>query len=55
MLRRVDFYLDAWKAKEYGLIDEVIGAAARPAASTLADNVAEDAEPLVAARERPPT
>jgi len=53
--RRVDFYLDAWKAKEYGLIDEVIGAAARPAASTLADNVAEDAEPLVAARERPPT
>ncbi len=29
--RRVDFYLDAWKAKEYGLIDEVIGAAKKPA------------------------
>jgi ATP-dependent Clp protease protease subunit len=26
--RRVDFYLDAWKAKEYGLIDGVIGASA---------------------------
>jgi len=53
--RRVDFYLDAWKAKEYGLIDEVIGAAVQPAASTLAEAVAEAAEPLVAARERPPT
>src|SRR6478672_4205107 len=28
--RRVDFYLDAWRAKEYGLIDEVIGVATRP-------------------------
>src|SRR3982751_6486233 len=28
--RRVDFYLDAWKAKEYGLIDRVVGAAVRP-------------------------
>ena len=28
--KRVDFYLDAWKAKEYGLIDEVIGAAVAP-------------------------
>lgn len=26
--RRVDFYLDAWKAKTYGLIDDVIGASA---------------------------
>jgi hypothetical protein len=26
--RRVDFYLDAWRAKEYGLIDGVIGASA---------------------------
>lgn len=26
--RRVDFYLDAWKAKAYGLIDGVIGASA---------------------------
>jgi len=29
--RRVDFYLDAWKAQEYGLIDEIVGAAKNPA------------------------
>ncbi len=29
--RRVDFYLDAWKAKEYGLIDGVIGETQAPA------------------------
>jgi hypothetical protein len=28
----VDFYLDAWKAKEYGLIDDVIGAEVAPPA-----------------------
>jgi ATP-dependent Clp protease protease subunit len=28
--KRVDFYLDAWKAREYGLIDDVLGAAAAP-------------------------
>ena len=28
--KRVDFYLDAWKAKEYGLIDEVLGAPFAP-------------------------
>jgi ATP-dependent Clp protease protease subunit len=28
--KRVDFYLDAWKAKEYGLIDTVLGAATAP-------------------------
>jgi ATP-dependent Clp protease protease subunit len=28
--KRVDFYLDAWKAKEYGLIDEVLGAPTAP-------------------------
>jgi ATP-dependent Clp protease protease subunit len=51
--RRVDFYLDAWKAKEYGLIDDVIGVAERPAeASGGVDAVAEEMEPLVAARER---
>ena len=32
--KRVDFYLDAWKAKEYGLIDAVLGAADRAAAAT---------------------
>jgi ATP-dependent Clp protease, protease subunit len=54
--RRVDFYLDAWKAKEYGLIDEVIGAAARPdSAATLAEAEADEAAALVAARERPPS
>jgi ATP-dependent Clp protease protease subunit len=29
--KRVDFYLDAWKAKEYGLIDQVLGATEAPA------------------------
>jgi ATP-dependent Clp protease protease subunit len=28
--KRTDFYLDAWKAKEYGLIDHVIGADLAP-------------------------
>jgi ATP-dependent Clp protease protease subunit len=28
--RRVDFYLDAWKAKEYGLIDQVLGESTAP-------------------------
>jgi ATP-dependent Clp protease, protease subunit len=28
--KRVDFYLDAWKAKEYGLIDAVIGETTAP-------------------------
>jgi len=51
--RRVDFYLDAWKAKEYGLIDDVIGAAARPAEGPAGvDAVAEETEPFLAARER---
>jgi len=52
--RRVDFYLDAWKAKDYGLIDEVIGTGIRPAAVTLAETAPDETEPLVAARERPP-
>jgi ATP-dependent Clp protease protease subunit len=29
--KRVDFYLDAWKALEYGLIDAVLGASVKPA------------------------
>jgi hypothetical protein len=28
--KRVDFYLDAWRAKEYGLIDAVIGETTAP-------------------------
>lgn len=42
--KRTDFYLDAQKAKEYGLIDEVLG----PVDQALA---AEDAATLAAARE----
>jgi ATP-dependent Clp protease protease subunit len=41
--RRVDFYLDAWKAKEYGLIDEVIGETQAPAVEDTA-TVTEDVE-----------
>jgi ATP-dependent Clp protease protease subunit len=53
--RRVDFYLDAWRAKEYGLIDEVIGIAVRPPQSTVAaEAAAEDSAPAMAAQERPP-
>src|SRR3954463_6100347 len=54
--RRVDFYLDAWRAKEYGLIDDVIGPASRPANMTaaLTEAGAEEAEPAVAAQERGP-
>src|SRR5262249_24755458 len=45
--RRVDFYLDAWRAKEYGLIDDVIGAASRPAqpAAPAAQSAPQGAEP----------
>ena len=57
--RRVDFYLDAWRAREYGLIDEVIGASAetgRPeaAAESGSDASGDDngGEEDVAAQER---
>jgi ATP-dependent Clp protease protease subunit len=54
--RRVDFYLDAWKAKDYGLVDEVIGVAERPVQemTTTTDALAEESVPAVAAQERPP-
>jgi ATP-dependent Clp protease protease subunit len=42
--RRVDFYLDAWKAKDYGLIDEVIGETQAPAVEDTA-TVPEEVEP----------
>jgi len=42
--RRVDFYLDAWKAKEYGLIDEVIGETQAPAVEETA-TAPEEVEP----------
>jgi ATP-dependent Clp protease protease subunit len=43
--KRVDFYLDAWKAKEYGLIDAVIGETTAPVrdAATPADSSETDA------------
>lgn len=42
--RRVDFYLDAWKAKEYGLIDDVIGETEAPVAEE-GSAVSEEVEP----------
>ena len=39
--KRVDFYLDAWKAKEYGLIDNVLGATTAPLASSDEQAVAD--------------
>src|SRR5438067_1197411 len=41
--KRVDFYLDAWKAREYGLIDEVLGA---PTAPEVDKEATADAEPV---------
>jgi ATP-dependent Clp protease protease subunit len=54
--RRVDFYLDAWRAKDYGLIDAVIGIATRPvqAAIPAGESFTEDAAPALAAQERDP-
>src|SRR5687767_1478921 len=43
--KRVDFYLDAWKALEYGLIDAVLGASVAPARDEAI--AAEEAAPAV--------
>ena len=52
--RRVDFYLDAWRAKEYGLIDEVIGVASRPEQTAATTEAAmEESAGALAAQERP--
>jgi len=52
--RRVDFYLDAWRAKEYGLIDEVIGASARPQhVTSTTEAFGDESTAAVAAQERP--
>jgi ATP-dependent Clp protease protease subunit len=52
--RRVDFYLDAWRAKEYGLIDDVIGIASRPEqTAATAEAVMEESAGALAAQERP--
>jgi hypothetical protein len=47
--KRVDFYLDAWKAKEYGLVDQILGADIAPerdaegSSDEAADNAPESA------------
>src|SRR4051812_19553256 len=43
--KRVDFYLDAWKAKEYGLVDRVLGAEVAPERDEAI--AAEEAAPAV--------
>ncbi|MEO6238753.1 MAG: ATP-dependent Clp protease proteolytic subunit [Vicinamibacterales bacterium] len=45
--KRVDFYLDAWNAKEYGLIDAVLGLSTAPTADKDAaeDPAGENAPP----------
>ena len=43
--KRTDFYLDAWKALEYGLIDAVLGASVKPAQDEAI--AAEEAAPAV--------
>jgi hypothetical protein len=58
--KRTDFYLDAERAKEYGLIDEVLGPAEalHPDQSESAAMPATESEildaPQIAAAERPP-
>src|SRR5215213_6336523 len=46
--KRVDFYLDAWKAQEYGLIDRVLGRTTAPTAGAddKEEALAPDAESL---------
>jgi ATP-dependent Clp protease protease subunit len=54
--KRTDFYLDAMRAKEYGLIDEVLGQeglAAEAATETTSASGAEEARRDAAAREAP--
>ncbi|HEY2432404.1 MAG TPA: ATP-dependent Clp protease proteolytic subunit [Vicinamibacterales bacterium] len=52
--KRVDFYLDAWRAKAYGLIDDVVGAVMRPMrpAEPAPEALVEDEGPPLAAQER---
>src|SRR6202011_2735560 len=54
--KRVDFYLDAWSAQEYGLIDRVLGAATAPAVDLeSADKDSCETAPAVeAAADAPP-
>lgn len=45
--KRTDLYLDAWKAKEYGLIDDVLGE--RDVVETESSGAVSEAAPLAAA------
>src|SRR5436309_15043007 len=56
--KRVDFYLDAWKAKQYGLVDAVIGETTKAVRESAAlSDAAETDEPAADAgiSEPPPT
>ena len=44
--KRVDFYLDAWKAKEYGLIDRVLGSSTAPVREKDATSSAESVDDI---------
>jgi len=39
--KRVDFYLDAWKAREYGLVDQILGVEIAPERES--ENASEEA------------
>jgi ATP-dependent Clp protease, protease subunit len=39
--KRVDFYLDAWKAREYGLVDQILGVEISPERES--ENASEEA------------
>lgn len=43
--KRTDFYLDAWRAKDYGLIDDILSGAERSPADGTARALAEPAAP----------
>lgn len=43
--KRTDFYLDAWRAKDYGLIDDVLSGGERSQADATAKELAEPAAP----------
>ena len=44
--KRTDFYLDAAKAKEYGLIDDVLGEVSQVVDARLASEPSEPSEPI---------
>jgi hypothetical protein len=50
--KRVDFYLDAWRAREYGLIDRVLGAELAPSREEALPS--EDPAPVSASSPEPP-